>query len=75
MCSFVTNLSILDDDRNVIEQLIDYSKLEELKPILPGTKWVFLKEYDGVKTNSIWTKQDIDTYSIELTKKIFNYLK
>ena len=69
------NVYLAENQKSVVENKNEKASKEEETPILPGTKWVFLKEYDAVDTNKIWTKSDVNTYIEDIGKKIYEFLK
>ncbi len=70
------NVCFTNKRKSIVEKLRNNTTAsDENTPILPGTKWVFLKEYDAVDTNKIWTKSDVNTYTEDLGNKLYEFLK
>ena len=66
-CFMIKRNRIIEKLRNTAE------KQDENTPVLPGTKWVFLKEYNDAETNTIWTNKDVDAYSTDIADRIYSF--
>ena len=70
------NVCFYDKRKTIIESLRSNTPSDEaILPLLPGTKWVFLKEYVDVKNTTLWTKDDVEAYVKDITDRITEFFK
>ena len=64
--------TIIDIERNAFEDSSNQNT--DKRYIMPGTKWVFFKEFNKAKQLIVWTESDMESYVSEIANSIFKML-